>query len=234
MFPPFYMDFFRSSTKKNRDYTPEICPGSTQKYAWSTRTDWTLREWFQAPRWISLRSTVIAMERLDSWVSSGRLWRIPMGIYGNSYPPCFFLLDFYGKCRWIYHVYNIYIYIMVHVGLGRLRRAGHFESGRMNKVWPKLLIAEFCVVFLCSLWLCKHCLWQMTTSSCCCVCCCMDTVTRWRDDNGLNMLCFLVNVCVCLRNLLSVFVDWSSQTFIEFFVAIKSSIFAIFEFQFCG
>ena len=219
MFPPLYMDFFDLQPKK-RECTPEIFPASTQKYARLV----PIEPWFQAPRWISLRSTVIARERLDPWVSSGRPWRIPMGIYGNIYPP-FLLLDVYGKWRWIYHIYGA-------CGLGKIEESRSFWKWlswgcQMNEVWPKLLIAEFCVVFLCSVWLCKHCLWQMTTSGCCCVCCCMDTVTRWRDDNGLIMLCFLVNVCVCLHNLLAVFVDWSSQTFIEFFVAIKSAILAI-------
>lgn len=176
MFPPFYIDFFRSSTKKigsvHLKYFLQVLKSTDHLVP--------IEPWFQAPRWISLRSTVIARERLDPWVSSGRPWRIPMGKMGIFYPPF---------CCWIFMVHvggytmYIYIYIMVHVGLRRLRRAGHFESGRMNKVWPTLLIAEFWVVFLCSLWLCKHCLWQMTTSSCCCVCCCMDTVTRsqWFD-----------------------------------------------------
>ncbi len=99
---------------------------------------------------------------------------------------------------------------------------------QMHKVWQRLLLAEFCVVLICSLWLRKHSLWQMTTSCCCCVCCCcccccMDTGTRWQwfdhvwsVSSCLIMACFLVNLCVCLSTLLSViwtfafvFVSWA-------------------------
>ena len=130
MFPPLYRDFFDLQPKK-RECTPEIFPASTQKYG-PPRTDWTL---------ISGASMDLLAQYSDSEgeVGSMGFQRAPMtdshGKNGN-FLPTILLLDFYGKCRWIYHICGA-------CGLGKIEESRSFWKWlRLSNEWSLTKIAD--------------------------------------------------------------------------------------------